>query len=153
MLSFLVRLMLVASACGFVPQQRAPLGGAAVARSSRPVPIAMAGWNDPYDGGRSERGELKLAKTSFDDKMAVRASRGAARQGCPPLHTSASRSHTRRARLPLPAQCCSLTHCACLLACRSQEDQEKMTNMMLGGTVVMVVGVAAVLIPLLASQP
>jgi len=33
------------------------------------------------------------------------------------------------------------------------EDQEKMTNMMLGGTVVMVVGVAAVLIPLLASQP
>ena len=65
--------LLIASALAFSP---APTAHLALQRPSVAVPAVpmMAGWNDPYDGGRSERGKLEVTGTSFDEKMKVRSS-------------------------------------------------------------------------------
>ena len=52
----------------------APVRAVRTPAAAAPV-YMMAGWNDPYDGGRSERGKLKtdIGSKSFDEQMKVPA--------------------------------------------------------------------------------
>ena len=69
--------LFVAAALTFTPSPTAPLGLSTQLRATpmrEPVHM-MAGWNDPYDGGRSERKELKtsIGSSKFDAEMKARA--------------------------------------------------------------------------------
>ena len=63
--------VLVAAALAFSPQ--APFVAPSAARAPvSATPVVMAGWNDPWDGGRSMQGreKLEVTKNDFDQKMA-----------------------------------------------------------------------------------